>query len=251
MQLIELNHELLEGTGSYCLRSRKNSPGYLAKNHWLHDRLGEGLKYVQLYADKKQVGFIEYTDAEYSSRVVYADNYLVIHCLWVSETGKGYGTELIRKCIADAAGQGKHGVAVVTNQDTAWAPGKEIFMRNGFIPADSAPYGFELLVHKFSEGAPSPYFPSDWEARLARYDNLTVLRTFQCPYLDVATSNVIEGAARLGIKAEIRELASREELMALSPTPYGVFAVVYQGRLISYHRLTVNSVIKKLSPVRS
>jgi len=36
-------------------------------------------------------GSIEYTPIEYSSRVVYGENYLVIHCLWINITGKGYG----------------------------------------------------------------------------------------------------------------------------------------------------------------
>lgn len=49
---------------------------------------------MQVIDNKKQVGFIEYTEAENSSRVVHADGYLVVHCLWVSEVGKGYGTSL-------------------------------------------------------------------------------------------------------------------------------------------------------------
>ena len=32
IELIELNNELLEGIGSYCLRSKKKSNGYLNKN---------------------------------------------------------------------------------------------------------------------------------------------------------------------------------------------------------------------------
>lgn len=94
IELIELNNELLEGIGSYCLRSKKKSNGYLNKNEWLNNRFEEGLKYVQVIDNKKQVGFIEYTEAENSSRVVHADGYLVVHCLWVSEVGKGYGTSL-------------------------------------------------------------------------------------------------------------------------------------------------------------
>ncbi|MFC9540143.1 hypothetical protein ACFTQ7_09705 [Lysinibacillus sp. NPDC056959] len=94
VELVEINAKLLEGIGSYFLRSKKKSNGYIIKNKWLNNRFEEGLKYVQVTANKKQVGFIEYTEAENSSRVVHADGYVVIHCLWVSEVGKGYGARL-------------------------------------------------------------------------------------------------------------------------------------------------------------
>lgn len=245
-QLIELNHEILEGKGSYCLRSKKQSDGYIHKNKWLNDRLEEGLRYVQLFEDKKQVGFIEYTDAEYSSRVVYADDFLVIHCLWVGAVGKGYGTKLINHCIEDARKRNKAGVVVVTNSDTSWTPSKDIFFKNHFTVVDTAPFGFELLVYQCHEDSPSPSFPTDWEDRLKRFNKLTVLRSFQCPYVDIATKNVLEGAEKLGIEVEIVDLKNREELMRLSPTPYGIYSVVYKGELITFHRLTVHSVIKKL-----
>ncbi len=65
--MVELNCEMLEGIGSYCLRSKKKSTGYINKTSWLNDQFEEGLKYVQLLENQKQVGFIEYTAAEFSS----------------------------------------------------------------------------------------------------------------------------------------------------------------------------------------
>jgi hypothetical protein len=50
----------------------------------------------------------------------------------------------------------------------------------------------------------------------------------------------------LGIDVKIIDLQNREELMELSPTPYGIFSVVFKGRLISFHRLTAHSVMKRL-----
>jgi len=246
VELIECNNEVLEGIGSYCLRSKKKSSGYLNKNKWLNNRFEEGLKYVQVIDNKKQVGFIEYTEAENSSRVVHADGYLVIHCLWVSEIGKGYGTRLINKCIEDAKKQAKKGVVVISNSKTSWAPSKEIFLKNGFLHIDTAPYDFELLVYKFRDEAEHPYFPNDWEDRLKKYNNLTILRSFQCPYVEIATENIIAGANKLNIPVELIDPKDREELMELSPTPYGIFSVIYKGQLLTFHRLTVHSVVKKL-----
>ncbi|MBS4172713.1 GNAT family N-acetyltransferase [Bacillus sp. FJAT-49736] len=246
IQFVELNTELLEGMGSFCLRSKKKSAGYQNKTNWLKERFDHGLKYIQLTENDKQVGFIEYTDGENSSRVVKADHYLVIHCLWVSETGKGYGSKLIQKCLEDAKQQSKLGVVVVTNPETSWAPSKEIFLRNDFQLVDNAPYDFELLAHPFDICSPLPVFPTNWWERVKRFQDLTILRTFQCPYVEIATENILTGAKKLGIKANIIDLKNREELMELSPTPYGIFSVIFKGELITFHRLTVHSVIKRL-----
>ncbi|WP_409973901.1 GNAT family N-acetyltransferase [Bacillus sp. Bva_UNVM-123] len=244
--MVELNHKIMEGMGSYCLRSKKKSEGYINKNKWLNDRFEEGLKYIQLIEHDRQVGFIEYTEAEYSSRVVHADNYLVIHCLWVSENGKGYGTKLINTCLQDAKELSKQGVAVVTNSETSWTPSKDIFLKNNFSLVDQAPYHFELLAYRFDQNSVLPYFPTNWNERVKRFNNLTILRSFQCPYVEIATENIIEGANKLGIEANIIDLKNREELMKLSPTPYGIYSVIYKGKLITFHRLTVHTVIKKL-----
>ncbi|MFP7296821.1 GNAT family N-acetyltransferase [Neobacillus niacini] len=246
LQIVELDPNMLEGTGSYCLRSKKKSLGYINKNKWLNERFEEGLKYVQLMEDNKQVGFIEYTDAEFSSRVVHANHYLVIHCLWVSETGKGYGTKLINKCLRDAKRQSKQGVVVVTNTQTSWTPSKEIFIKNGFKMVDTAPYHFELLVYPFENSISLPFFPINWEERINKFDDLTILRSFQCPYVEIATENIMEGATALGVNVNIIDYKTRVELLELSPTPYGIFSVVYKGKLISFHRLTIHSVMKRL-----
>jgi len=75
---------------------------------------------------------------------------------------------------------------------------------------------------------------------------LTILRTEQCPFIDIAIDNVIEAATKLNVKATIYPLQTREELLKLSPTPYGVYGVIYKNQLISYHRLTVYSALKRM-----
>lgn len=243
--IIELNHDNLELQGGFCRRSQAKSIGFKNKNSWLADQMHEGLKYIKLMEDGKQAGFIEYTTSESSSRAVYADNYLVIHCLWVSINGKGYGSLLINKCIEDARQQNKNGVVVVTHQETSWTPSRDIYLKHGFSFVHEGPYGFELYVHKLVD-APNPYFPDDWEARLMRTNELIIYRTNQCPFVEIATENVIEGAAKLGLEVKIIAMKNRAELMELSPTPYGIFGVTYNGELVTFHRLTVHSVVKRL-----
>jgi len=241
-----MDGQLLEGIGSYCLRSKKIGEGYKSKNKWLNQQFEKGLRYIQLLEEQKQVGFIEYTDAEYSSRVVHAEGYIMIHCLWVSAVGKGYGTQLLQKCIDDAKQRGKKGVAVLTNDHTSWTPSKALFLQPQFQLVATAPFDFELLVYPFSGDVELPYFPENWHERLAGYHNLTILRFFQCPYVEVATENILAAASKLDISIDLVEIQSREELMEKSPTPYGIFSVIYKGQLISFHRLTVHSIYKKL-----
>ena len=245
IEMVEVDSDHLDGQGCYCLRSKPNSTGYKNKSKWLMGRFDEGLKYIKILENGKPVGFIEYTPIEYSSRVVYGENYLVIHCLWVNITGKGYASKLINKCIEDAKEQKKDGVIVITNPDTSWTPSKDVFLKNNFFEVDHAPYGFELLVNKFGPSS-DPYFPNDWEDRLKPFKELTILRTQQCPFVEIATENVVDGAKKLGIDAKIIDMKTREEIMKLSPTPYGIYGVIYKNKLISYHRLTVHSATKKL-----
>lgn len=245
IEIVDVNEENINDTGCYCFRSKPDSMGYNNKNEWLLGRFLEWLKYIKIMEDNKPAGFIEYTPIEYSSRVVYGENYLVIHCLWVNSTGKGYATKLIQTCMEDARKQNKAGVIVITNPDTSWTPSKDIFIKNNFIEVDKAPYGFELLVCKFGN-SPDPYFPKDWDERLKRFENLTILRTKQCPFVDIATENIVEGANKLGIVAEIIDMKNRGEILKLSPTPYGIYGVIYKSKLISYHRLTVHSAMKRL-----
>jgi L-amino acid N-acyltransferase YncA len=244
-ELRELNGECLGDKGCYCLRSKPGSRGYQNKNLWLAERFAEGLKYVRIMEDGKHAGFIEYTPIEFSSRAVYGENYLVIHCLWVHVTGKGYASQLIERCLEDARKQQKAGVVVITNPDTSWTPSADIFIKHGFVEKGRAPYGFQLMVHKFADDT-DPYFPDNWEKRLEPFQELTILRMPQCPFVEIAADNLTAAAEKLGLKANIIELTSREELLQLSPTPYGIYGAVYKGTLISYHRLTVHSAVKRL-----
>lgn len=245
--MIEVIQNSVAEQGCYCMRSMKKSPGYRKKAAWTEQQTEGGLTYLQLKEGNKALGFVEYAPGEAAWRVLHADGYLVIHCLWIGETGRGLGSRLIQLCIEDAARQGKKGVAVLTNADTIWAADKEIFVKNGFAYAGQAPYSFELYVKKFDENAPSPFFPVNWQERLERFSQgLTILRTDQCPYLEAATDNIVKAAKQANIEPHIIVMEDRAEMMKLSPSPYGVFNVIYNGKLLAYHRLTTRSFLKML-----
>lgn len=232
--------------GCYCMRSMQKHPGYKNKVRWTEEQVDHGLAYVQIKQGKKTLGFIEYAPSEASWRVVHADGYMVIHCIWVGVPGKGIGSQLIQLCLEEARERKMKGVAVLTNADTSWAPSPEIFTKQGFTHIESGPYSFELYAYRF-EDAPLPYFPANWSERLKKFsEGLTILRTDQCPYLEVATDNLIEAAKAANIQPEVIHIQNRSQMMELSPTPYGVFNVIYNGELIAYHRMTPRAFSKRL-----
>jgi N-acetylglutamate synthase-like GNAT family acetyltransferase len=230
----------LDKQGFFCYMSKRKTPGYAQKRDWMTARLAEGLKLHMIHEiGGRTVGFIEYIPGEYAWRAVHAPGYLLIHCLWVvgKGKGKGYGAHLIQTCLDDARAQGKHGVVTVATE-RVWMAKQDIFLKHGFVEVDQAPPSFHLLAYRFDKDAPLPAFPTDWEARQARFGaGLTVIRTPQCPYVEDAVNGVLQIAKERDIPAKVVELHSAQEVQDLSPSPYGIFGIVLDGKLLAYHYL--------------
>ena len=239
-EIITVDADNVERHGFFCYMSKRKAPGYTHKCAWLAARFAEGLKLHMVHEiGGRTVGFIEYIPGEFAWRAVHAPGYLVIHCLWVvgKGKGKGYGARLIQICLDDALAQGKHGVVMVAS-DGVWLAKKYIFMKHGFVEVAQAPPSFRLLAYRFDDAAPLPAFPTDWEARQARFGaGLTVIRTPQCPYIEDATNTALEFAAEKGIPAQVVTFQSAQELQENSPSPYGVFGIALDGKLLVYHYL--------------
>jgi L-amino acid N-acyltransferase YncA len=234
--IIDVDRSNVDESGFFCYMSKRKSEGYLRKLAWVKARLDEGLRIKLLKLPER--GFIEYIPGEKAWRAVRAKGWMVIHCLWVvgRSKGRGLGSLLVDECVKDARKAGMSGVAMVTTEGN-WLSGRKILEKHGFEAVDAAPPSFTLMAKPFKTG-PRPSFPKDWEARAARFGpGLTVLRTDQCPYLPDAVANLMKAAARKRIKARVVELRTAREVQALSPSPYGAFNIVLDGRLAGYHYL--------------
>jgi hypothetical protein len=85
-------------------------------------------------------------------------------------------------------------------------------------------------------GADKPGFPTNWEERMTLYKKgMTVIRTNQCPYIVDAVNDVLNVGKELGIETHEIEFTTAQQLQTESPTPYGVFGILHDGRLLSYH----------------
>ena len=246
-ELVDVTAENLEKTGFFCYMSKRHSEGYRRKLEWVKRRLREGMRIRILQGGSR--GFIEYIPGESGWRAVDARGYLLIHCLWIvgkKNKNQNHGSFLVKQAIEDAREAGKHGVAAVTS-DGNWLMGSRILLKNQFELVDQAEPSFQLLAYKLDPGAPDPKFPNDWQARLERFGpGLTVVRSDQCPYLEDAVLTATRVAEEYGIDSRVVEMNSCEQVQVESPTPYGVFQLVLDGSLLSYHYLLEKDIRQRL-----
>jgi L-amino acid N-acyltransferase YncA len=242
MKIIDVNINNVDETGFFCQMSKKNSPGYQNKLSWLKERFKEGMK-IKIAGR----GFIEYIPGEFTWRSIEAKHYMVVHCLWVvgKEKGKGLGTLLLNECIKEAEKKGMHGVAALTS-DKIMLSDTKFFMKNGFELIEKASPVFDLVVKKF-KNVSNPKFTGNWDKKLNKYGSgINVIYSSQCPYIYDAMQIINEVAKKKKIDVKTFELKDSKQVKEESPSAFGVFNIVYNGSLLSYHCLTSKQLLKAL-----
>lgn len=219
--------------GIGCLASPKNI-GFQPKIEWLQRSFEEGLRFL-LFRDGqgRPLAFLEYVPGEHAWRPVDAHGWLFVHCLWVYPRGQkvgGLGSRLIRACLDEARQSAAIGVAAVVS-DGPWMAGKAVFLRNGFRQVGKADR-FQLVAHRLKDG-PEPRF-RDISGNLAKYQGLHLVYCAQCPMLPKSVNDLSEMAAAHGLELKISVLHSANEAQN-APSYYGVFNLIWNGRLLSDH----------------
>lgn len=249
--LVTVNASNVDKHSFFCYKSKPKSEGYQRKRAWLEARFAEGMQLRMIYEGQRSVAFIEYIPGEFAWRAVHAPGYMLIHCLWVvgKGKGKGYAARLLAECEAEAQARGMTGVAMVTSSGV-WLADKPILVKAGYEAVASAPPSFELLVKRFDVTAPLPTFPGDWEARAAHFGpGLTIIRSGQCPYIPDAVTAALEAGQERDIPVRVVEFESAVEVQAQSPAVVGIFGLVYEGRLLSYHYLLKKEILERLETI--
>ncbi len=232
-ELVDTNAENIDGC-SLCGHKHADNLGHRRKLAWLKKRYAEGLRYKVLRSEKfGDIGMIEYAPGNHAWRPVEAEGYLVIHCLMVNSkhTGKGLGTLLLDSCLGDAKKSKCRGIAVVTSSDSFMAK-RDLFIKAGFVSVDTCP-PYELLVKKLRKTAPDPRFKVERGRLLKRYrKGVTILAGDQCPFVPKCVHDIVEVSRSLGLKPKVVPVTSARASREL-PTPFGVFSVIYNGKLIA------------------
>lgn len=245
-QIIDTNADNIGGC-SHCGNKNANNLGHRRKTNWLRDRYAESLRYKVLRSDRfGDIGMIEYALGNHAWRPVEAEGYLVIHCLWVygKHKGKGLGSLLLESCLEDAKKSQCRGVAVVTSSDSLMA-GSGLFIKAGFVSVDStigsseaSAATYELLIKKLKKTAPDPRFIVERERLFKRYrKGLTILAADQCPYVAKSVDRIAEASRTLGLEPKVVRVGSAKASREL-PTPYGVFSIIYDGKLIAHRPIS-------------
>lgn len=232
-EIIDTNAENIGDCG-FCGYKAGRSEGHRRKAEWLKDRYAEGLRFKVLRSREfGDIGMIEYAPGSHAWRPVEAEGYFVIHCLMVNgkHKGKGLGVLLLDSCLSDAKESQCRGVAVVTSADSFMAD-SGFFLKAGFVSVDRiGPY--ELLVKKLKKAAPDPRFIVQRERSPGKYKKgLTILAADQCPMVPKWVEEITAASRTMGLEPKVVPVTSAEASRDL-PTPYGMFSIVYDGKLIA------------------
>ena len=238
-----------------CGIKSPDHPGRQQKQCWLQDNAKYGLRAKALLApDGQPSGYIEYLPGEFAWRGVEARGYMFIHCIWIhsrQHQGKGWGSIMVAACLEDARKARMTGAAVMVREGP-WLADRRLFLANGFEVADTAPPDYELLVRKFHDGATNPVFKKGWDQKLGRYSQgLTIIRSGQCPHIAKFASDIAATAEKeYHIRPAVVELESWSDAQN-APTPYAVFGLIYNGRLLADHQISrthFRNIMNKLAP---
>lgn len=233
LTLQKVGPENLADCGIGCLSNPKNQ-GYGPKVEWLQARFADGLRFLLFRDDKgKALAFLEYVPGEHAWRPVDAQGWLFVHCLWVYQKGQkvgGLGSRLIQGVIEEARQAKATGVAAMVS-DGAWMTGKQLFLKNGFEETAEADR-FQLVSYRLKKG-PEPRF-RDISGNLAKCRGLHIVYADQCPMLPKSVNDLSEMAAEHGLKLKVTRLKNARDAQN-APSYYGVFSLIWNGRLLSDH----------------
>ncbi len=239
MNIINVTKENVRDTGFFCKMSNKKGEGYQRKLRWLEKRFDEGLKIKLLDLSEGGRGFIEYIPGEYAWRAVDVPNYMVVHCLWVvgKSKGKGLSGKLLNMCVADAKKLKLSGVAMMSSE-VSGAVSKKYLLHQEFEVLNEYGPKNAVMVKRFGN-APLPRASYDLKKRCQKHKKgITVLSSDQCPYNADAEKIIKEIADDRKIDFKIKHLNTAEDVRKLSPSVYGVYGIVKDGKYVSNPHVT-------------
>jgi GNAT superfamily N-acetyltransferase len=235
-KIIQLTNANIDQEHICCaIADKKCKESYELKKEWLRREFETG--YVFRRIDARAKVFMEYGPAEKGWLPVDAPNYFMVNCFWVSGQykGQGYGKELLRLALEDAASQGKDGLVTVVGStkfhfmsDTKW------LLKQGFETCEKTSSGFSLLVLKIKPNAGNPKFRDSVKSgECDDKKGLVVYYSNRCPFSEYHVSTSLPEAARKrNIPLKIVKLDTLEKAQA-APTPATIFSLFYNGKFVT------------------
>lgn len=224
-----------------AISDKKHQCGVLGKKAWLAERLPEGHVFRKL--DVRGKVFIEYAPLKTAWVPIEGENYIYIHCLWVSGSHKnnGYGKELLEYCILDAKARGSSGVCVISSRKKSpFLSDRRFLEKYGFEVVDSID-DYELLALPFDESRPS--FTERARKQEIEEKELTLYYSPQCPYIMNCILKIRNFTQKSSIPLKLIEIDSLDKAKAV-PGVFNNWAVFYKGKFRTVHLLDEGHLIK-------
>ena len=105
----------------------------------------------------------------------------------------------------------------------------------------------EWLQKRFAEGLRFLLFRDGKGKPLAKYQGLNIVYSAQCPMLPKSVNDLSQMASEHGLELKVTVLNSAQEAQN-APSYYGVFNLVWNGRLLADHYVSkgrFKSILKK------
>jgi len=231
-----------------AISDKKHQKGVELKKHWLKERIPEGHVFRKLDARGKV--FIEYTPLETAWVPIVGQNYLYIHCLWVSGSyaGRGHGTALLDSCIEDAKEQHKSGICILSSTTKKpFLSDKAFLLGHGFEVVDRAGDGYELLARSFDGSLPR--FADGAKSMQIASPELTIYYSAQCPYITFCIDEVQAYCKQESIALHLIKVETLQQAKEL-PCVFNNYAVFYHKRFLTLQLLNSKSLQKLLEANR-
>ena len=237
VNILSITPKNVSEKGVYCIKN-KEAAGFQTKVEWCKNKGNEKLQLkIAINSQKKQIGFIEYIPAEFAWRPIDANNYMFIHCIAIfskDARNKNLGSTLLKECETEAKHLGKFGVCVMTSNG-AWMAEKKLFEKNGYFKVDELDR-FELMAKKFGPQYISPKL-INWKVQQKKYKGWNLIYADQCPWHEKSVSDLKELASEYGINLKVKKIKTSAEAKK-SPSGFGVFSLIRNGKLIEDHYLS-------------
>jgi N-acetylglutamate synthase-like GNAT family acetyltransferase len=247
MKIVEVTPQNVHQETLFCIKDIKK-PGFDSKRKWFEKRYKEGLR-LRILKDEadKMIGFVEFTPALQAWRPINADNFMFIHCIVVyskKDRNKGYGSLLIEEAEKDAKALNLSGLCVMTSNGS-WLADKTLFEKNGFIHIEKKDR-FELLSKKWNLKSKDPKL-YNWTKQQKKYKGWHLVYADQCPWHYKSAFDLLNIAMDYGVDLKITKINTAEEAKK-SPSGYGTFNLLYNGKLIEDHYVSATrfrNILKK------
>ena len=227
----------VEEYGVFCAKNPK-SEAYRVKVNWMKEKCNSGLRMIIAFDEnKRQLGFIEYTDGENAWRPVNADGYLFIQCIAVmskKDRNSGLASSLVGLVEEDARKSEKKGVCVITSKGS-WLADSKLFIKNGFTLLEKK-NRFDLLAKKLKDTSINPGF-IDWEEYLTNKTGWNLYYSDQCPWHIKSVKDIQKVADEAGIALKVKKIDS-PEVAKRCGSGFGTFSLIYNDRLLADHYIS-------------